>query len=108
MKPISNEIDKILRNVFARHNKIFAEIMINWPKITGIKFASSTAPYKVSTATEKGRKINILHVRSTNSATSLEFTYHHDIIIERISVYFGYKAIDKLIIKVISNPINQK
>lgn len=108
MKPISNEIDKILRNAFARHNKTFAEIMINWPKITGTKFASSTSPYKISTATEKGRKINILHVGTTNSATSLEFTYHHDIIIERISVYFGYKAIDKLIVKVIYNPIDLK
>lgn len=105
MKPISDEIDKVLRNVFARHNKNFAEIMINWPKITGVKFSLSTAPFKISTGTEKGRKINILHVKTSNSATSLEFTYHHDIIIERISVYFGFKAIDKIIIKVISDPI---
>lgn len=108
MKPISDEIDKILGQVFSRHSKVFAEIMINWPKITGTKFASSTSPYKISNATEKGRKINILHVRTENSATSLEFTFHHDIIIERISVYFGYKTIDKIIVKVFSNPIDQK
>lgn len=105
MKPISDELDKVLRNVFARHNKNFAEIMINWPKITGPKFAHSTSPYKISTGAEKGRKINILHIRTPNSATSLEFTYHSDIIIERISVYFGFKVIDKIIVKVISDSI---
>lgn len=99
MKPISNEVDKILRTVFARHNKIFAEIMINWPKITGVSFGASTSPYKISTATEKKRKINILYVKVDNSATGVEFTYHQDIIIERIAVYFGYKAIDKIIIR---------
>ncbi len=99
MKPISDELDKILRGVFARHSKIFAEIMINWPKITGIAFSSNTSPYKITTATEKKRKINILHVKVDNSVTGLEFSYHQDIILERIAVYFGYKAIDKIIVR---------
>lgn len=99
MKPISNEIDKVLRGVFARHSKTFAEIMINWPKITGLAFGAITSPYKIATATEKKRKINILYVKVDNSSTGLEFTYHQDIIIERIAVYFGYKAIDKIIVK---------
>lgn len=98
MKPISNEVDKVLRGVFARHSKTFAEIMINWPKMAGLYFGYNTSPYKIATATEKKRKINILYVKVDNSATGLEFTYHQDIIMERIAVYFGYKAIDKIII----------
>jgi len=96
MKPVSESVDKLLRSVFARHNKIFAEVMINWPKITGVKFGSSTSPIKISTITENKVKLNILHVKADNAATSLEFTYHQNIILERIAVYFGYKAIDRL------------
>jgi hypothetical protein len=99
MKPIAEEIDKVLRNVFAKHSKIFAEIMINWPKIIGAQFGSATTPVKIAHTTNKGVKINILHVRADSAAVSMELTYHQAIILERIAVYFGYKAIDKLYIK---------
>lgn len=100
MRPIAEFIDGILRKTFARHDKTFAEIMINWPKIAGVTFGSRTHPFKISTVTEKGEKIKILHIKASDSATSLEFTYHQNIILERIAVYFGHKAISKLHIKI--------
>lgn len=99
MKPIADEVEKIVRPVFAKHGKIFAEVMINWSKIAGVAFGQKTSPYKITTAAEKGRKINILHVKASNSATGLEFAYQQDIIMERIAIYFGYKAVDKIIVK---------
>lgn len=100
MKPIADNINKVLRHVFSRHDKAFAEIMIHWNKITGSQFGSRTAPLKISRATERGQKINVLHVGAKDAATSLEFSYHQDVILERIAVYFGYKHIDKLRIKI--------
>ena len=100
MKPISDNIDKILRYVFARHDKAFGEIMIHWHKITGAQFGCRTTPLRMSKMIEKGQKITILHVGTKDAATSLEFSYHQDIILERIAVYFGYKHVDKLRIKV--------
>ncbi|MBP7190273.1 MAG: DUF721 domain-containing protein [Rickettsiaceae bacterium] len=99
MKPIADELERVLRPIFARHGKIFAELMVNWQKISGVDLGAKTSPYKITTAAEKGRKINILHVKVANSATGLEFTYQQDIIIERIAIYFGYKAVDKIIVK---------
>jgi hypothetical protein len=96
MKPISENIDKVLRTVFSKHSKAFAEIMINWPKVAGAKFGSSTSPMKISNITEKKVQIKVLYVKVSDSATGLEFTYHQDIILERIAVYFGYRAVDKL------------
>ncbi len=96
MKPISENLDKVLRTVFAKHSKAFAEIMINWPSITGGKFGSSTAPIKISMITENKVKINLLHIKAQDAATGLEFTYHQNIILERIAIYLGYKAVDKL------------
>ena len=96
MKPISENIDKVLRTVFSKHSKAFAEIMINWPKVAGSKFGSSTAPVKIATITEKKVQIKVLYIKATDAETSLEFTYHQDIILERIAVYFGYRAVDKL------------
>jgi hypothetical protein len=100
MKPIADNIDKVLLKVFARHDKAFAEIMVHWHKITGSQFGSRTFPLKISSTTEKGRKINILHIGAKDAATSLEFSYHQDIVLERIAVYFGYKHVDKLRIKI--------
>lgn len=100
MRPIADHIDILLRKTFARHDKTFAEVMINWPKITGASFSSRTSPIKISTVTEKGQKIKILYVKTADAATSLEFTYHQNIILERIAVYFGHRAIDKLYIKI--------
>lgn len=100
MRPIADSIDILLRKTFARHDKTFAEIMINWPKIAGAAFGSRTCPLRILTVTEKGEKLKILHIKASDSATSLEFTYHQNIILERIAVYFGHKAIDKLYIKI--------
>ncbi|MES2214871.1 MAG: DUF721 domain-containing protein [Pseudomonadota bacterium] len=100
MRSIADNIDKVLRKVFARHDKAFAEIMIHWHKITGPQFGSRTFPLKISQMTEKGLKINTLHVGAKDAATSLEFSYHQDVVIERIAVYFGYKHVDKLRIKI--------
>ena len=100
MIEISEHINSILRSVFSGHDKTFSEIMINWPKIAGVRFSTSIIPSKITTVTEKGQKKKILHVKATNTTTSLEFTYHQNIILERIAVYFGHKAIDKLSIKI--------
>jgi hypothetical protein len=96
MKILSNLVEGILRNVFKRHGPVFSEIMVNWSKIVGNRFHDVSRPVKISQAKENGVRLCILCVEVDDAGSSVELSYQHGILLERISVYFGYKAIDKI------------
>lgn len=96
MKPIAEEINKLIKKIFARQHYLLPEIVINWPKIVGLKFSRQTSPLKISTIKEKGTSINVLYVEVSSSSLSLEIEFQQEIIMERIAVYLGFKAIHKL------------
>lgn len=96
MKLLSHDINIIIKRIFGKRHPLFAEIMINWDKIVGPKFSSQTTPLKIGNIREKGQVLNILHVQVENSSIALELSFHQHIIIERISVYLGFKAIHQL------------
>ncbi|MDF2965035.1 MAG: hypothetical protein K0Q51_423 [Rickettsiaceae bacterium] len=96
MKTLSNLVEGILRAVFKRHGPVFAEIMVNWSKIVGSRYHSVARPVKVSQIKEGGTKLCVLFVDVDDAGSSVELSYQHGILLERISVYFGYKAIDKI------------
>lgn len=95
-KQLSDEVNKIIKNVFRRQHPLLAELIVNWSKIVGDKFSKSTHPIKVSKSREKGKPISILLIGAENSSISMEMSYRQDIILERMAVYFGYKAIHKV------------
>lgn len=96
MKPIVDEVNKLVRNIFKRQHPILAEIIINWSKIVGIKFSKNSMPLKIISSKEGGRKIKILYIISENSSISMQISYQQELIIERIAIYLGYKAIHKI------------
>jgi hypothetical protein len=96
MKPLIADVNKIIRKIFGRKNPILAEIIINWGKIVGVKFSGKSVPLKITSAIEKGQKINILYIEIANSALSMEMSYQQDVILERIAVYLGHKGIHKI------------
>jgi len=99
MKPISSEVNNLVYNLFKKRHPILAEIIINWEKIVGVKFSSKATPVKISTRKESRKKINILYIKTDNSSISMEISYHKELMIERMAIYLGYKAIHKIIIK---------
>lgn len=96
MKPIVGEVNKLVQNVFRRQHPILAEIIVNWGKIVGVKFSQNSMPLKIISSKERGKKINILYISSENSSASMEIAYQQELIIERIAIYLGYKAIHKI------------
>ena len=96
MKPLINEVNKLVHKVFKRQHPILAEIIINWGKIVGIKFSQTSSPLKITTSREKGKKINVLYIASDNSSVSMEIAYQQELILERIAIYLGYKAVHKI------------
>ncbi len=96
MKPIITEVNKIIYKIFKRQHPILAELIINWSKVVGTKFSSSSMPLKVISSREKGARINILYIQADNSSISMEMSYQQELIIERIAIYLGYKGIHKI------------
>ena len=96
MKPIVNDINKLIHSIFKRQNPILAELIINWGKIVGVKFSSQSNPLKITISTEGGKRLNILHVAVDSSSVSMELAYQQELMIERIAIYLGYKGIHKI------------
>lgn len=100
MKPLSKGVNLILRNLYIKHGgKLFAEIMLYWPRIVGPEISSSCRPLKISN--QNSIKLpTTLYVEAATSSISTELSYNQMLIIEKIAVYLGRKAIDKIIVKV--------
>ncbi|NRB11240.1 MAG: DUF721 domain-containing protein [Rickettsiaceae bacterium] len=96
MKSIINDVNKIVRKSLNRTHPAMADIMINWGSIVGGKFGKISHPVKITTEYENKKKINTLHIRADNSSVSVELSFQQGIIIERIAIYLGYKAINKI------------
>lgn len=96
MQPIINTVNNIIYKIYKKKNPLLANIIINWQKIVGVKYMNNSFPLKINTVREKGKKLNILMVEVNNSSTSVEIVFQQDVIIERLAVYMGYKAIDKI------------
>lgn len=96
MKPIIENVNKIIYKIYKNKNPILAEIIVNWQKIVGVKYSQNTLPLKINTIRDKNQRINILMVEVSNAATSVEIAFQQEIIIERLAVYMGYKAINKI------------
>lgn len=98
MKLIGEEINKKIYNILKKKNPILAELIIDWKKIVGEKFSKNSIPTKIIRSKESGKYINILYINTENSSVAMEISYQKEIILERISVYMGYKSVDKIII----------
>ncbi len=96
MKLIKDDIHKIVRHIFARQHPLLPEIMINWNKIVGFKFSTKALPLKITTYTHKKQKINMLIIQAENGPIALEIDSCKGIILERIAMYLGFKAIHEV------------
>lgn len=96
MKPIILEVNKLIYNIFKRHNPVLAAIIVNWGAVVGVKFSAKSTPLKIVSQREQSRKINILYISTSDASLSMEIAFQQEIIIERIAVYLGYKAIHKI------------
>ena len=98
-KLLGDSINYILRRIIGQKNKVLAEIIINWPRIVGVELSGNASPLKIYSTREKGEQINVLMVQADSSAAGLKLSYQQELVIERIAIYFGHKAVHRLKIK---------
>jgi hypothetical protein len=94
--PIKDTIDGVINDIFGKQHPLLPKLIQNWGKIVGAKFSNMSNPYKIVRIKEKGKQINVLHINIENSVVAMEFTFQQDIILERIAVFFGFRAIEQI------------
>ncbi|MDB2414903.1 DciA family protein [Rickettsiales bacterium] len=100
-RKIGYALDKATKPVLSKRGFIHSKLIADWDKIVGPVLGEYSSPQKISF----WRDANIngtLYIEIYDSGMATELTYLEPVIIEKIAVYFGYKAIAKL--KLLQNP----
>jgi len=104
-RSISAAIDKIAKNTVGKDWGLYSTLMSHWAEIVGEEYAGVTTPIRVSfpkgkPAEEKwtqGRRTDgVLHIKLPQGLV-MDFTYRSDQILSRISDFFGYRAIARIV-----------
>lgn len=97
MKNLRTILTKITTPLAQQQGFIRASILLDWDLIVGERFAQFCQPERISFPHERrtGGRLTL----KTSSAFALELSHLEQLIVEKINQYFGYKAVDKLLIK---------
>jgi hypothetical protein len=94
--PMSDILKGVIKPIFDKKNALEAEILMNWNKIFPSENFSKVIFKKISFP-KANNELAKLFV-ATSPANALELSYQVEQILEKITLIFGYKAFDKIII----------
>ena len=100
LQTIEEKMSHLLRPIFQGSKKEFIlinNLVKNWAQIVGPKYAKFCAPKMVNF--EKNKTGAKLTISVFNSAVGFFLENNSDIIIERIATLYGFKSINRIIIK---------
>jgi hypothetical protein len=100
MKPVSSIVQRVLAPVLNKKNAYIAKLIFNWTEIVGESIARHSIPAKIKPLNNK----NILYIMLSNSAIGVEIYYMKLNIIDKITFFLGFKAVDDL--KVMLQPLS--
>jgi hypothetical protein len=98
-RTLSASVDKIAREALGKDWALYAALLDHWPEIVGSEYARATTPVKITfppRQREAQRGGGTLVIRLPKGL-AMEFTFKIGQIRERISGYFGYEAISKIV-----------
>ncbi len=99
---LPNDAKKLLKN----RGFFELELLSNWEKIVGISFNKLSYPTKIKTTNSNPKGKGKLVVKVDRSI-SFAFEHEHKKIVDKINLFFGYNAVEKIEI-IQSNLKNKK
>ncbi len=99
LQSIDETIAKLLKPIFNGSKKEFVlmnNLIKNWEDIVGKKYAKFCSPKAVSFGKNQQSK---LVIAAHNSAVGFFLQSNSDLILERIAAFYGFKSLNKIIIK---------
>jgi len=104
-KPLSHLLGAALAPALKSHGLVTSELITRWEEIVGPRFAEVTRPLRVTwprlaseIAEDRPREAATLVVRC-ESAHALDFQHSQTVIVERIAVTFGWRAVGRISIR---------
>ncbi|MEO0410969.1 MAG: DciA family protein [Pseudomonadota bacterium] len=94
---LSNLVSKVGDRSFRRRGFVHSQIVTDWDHIVGPSLASVTAPEGLRFAPGKKRG-GSLTIRCDGGA-ALELEYHKELVLERVNMFFGYGAVERIAIR---------
>jgi hypothetical protein len=99
---LSYSLDKVTKPIIKQNGIYDTKLLAEWQNIVGSDVASYTMPYKIAVQKSAKGQEKILFLYVYNSALATKLSFLHDIIVEKISAYLGYKLVSK--IKLVQKP----
>jgi hypothetical protein len=101
VRALASSLNMVTNPIFKKRGFVENKIITDWYIIVGEMLAGYSSPHKVVFGKDK-QTGGVLHIQVTDGGMAMELSYMEPVIIEKISTYFGYKAIVKL--KIIQRP----
>lgn len=102
MQKIDNYIFEYVNKKTTNYQKDFIQLILQWPKIIGSKFASYAAPVNIRSIRDQQQKFkNILYLTSKNSSKASFLKFNEKYIIDRINQFYGYKLVHHLKVNIV-------
>ena len=96
-KSLKSCIDPLVRPVFKAQGLAASKLIAEWEQLVGKELARHTLPLKLTFARDKnhGGTLTV----SCTGAYAVTLQHMQPILIERIASYFGYKAVERILIE---------
>lgn len=98
LRPLSSSIPKELKKILKKNGYNFSSIVDNWTKMVGKDISDICYPIRLRVGKESNNGSLVLNVIHGNE---LNVEYSKQGIIEKINIFFGYKCIKEIKLKVV-------
>ncbi|KAB0679560.1 DUF721 domain-containing protein [Aureimonas leprariae] len=106
-QPVGEAVSALLDPVLRRKAGMTIGLLDAWPEIVGARLEAVTRPEKLVWPPETGAKDARLRpavlVVACESAAALRLQHESGEIVQRINVFFGYRAVDRL--RILQKPV---
>jgi hypothetical protein len=96
---ISVLLDNVTKPIFKKRGFYENKLITDWPMIVGAALAPYTIPQKIVSRMVQGQREGVLYVDVTNSGVAMQLQFMEPVLLEKIAVYFGFRAISSFKIR---------
>lgn len=95
--PLSQAMEKITKPLFKKRGFVESRLITEWPQIVGAQMAAHCSPEKLvfDRWNQTGAKLHLV----TESSWALELQHMEPVLLEKIAGFFGFKAVERLVIR---------
>ena len=95
-RSVNDVVKEATKPLMSKQGKIYGALLRDWAQIVGTERAKVTRPERLQFANGEALAAT-LHINARPHAAP-ELTYAHEQMLEQCARYFGYRAIDRIII----------